>query len=142
LSQQAFINGSAQQQGEYMGDQKDICILIAANQPSIRNGLKMLLNEESGLYVVAEAQDSHELLKKIESTCPNVILLDWDLLGRSTPILIKTIGSLDQKLVVIVLSPEADLQQAALDAGADAFVKTGDPPRELLTTINELFRAK
>ena len=122
-----------------MGDQKNICILIAAGHPSIRSGLKVLLNEESDLYVVAEAQDSHELLKKVESTCPDVILLDWDLLDRSTPILIKTIGTLDRKSVVVVLSADSDHQQPALDAGADAFVNISDPPRVLLAVINNLF---
>ena len=125
-----------------MGNQNDISILIAASQPAIRSSLKMLLNEESSLYVVAEAQDGHELLKKIESTCPDVVLLDWDLLDRATPILINTIGTLNNELVVIVLSPESDHHQAALDAGADAFVNTSDPPRQLLTTINELINQK
>jgi len=124
-----------------MGDQKEIRILIAASQTSIRNGLKMLLNEENGMHVVAEAQDSHELLKKIESTCPNVVLLDWDVLDRATPILIKAICSLDKKSSVIVLGEEYDHQQLALEAGADAFVNIGDPPMDLVTTINELFRA-
>jgi two-component system response regulator NreC len=122
-----------------MGDQSHICVLIAASHPSIRSGLRVFLNEQSDLYVIAEAQDSHELLKKVESTCPDVILLDWDILDRSTPILIKTISALDRKSAVIVLSAESDHQQAALDSGADAFVKIGDPPRELLAVINKLF---
>ena len=125
-----------------MGDQNEIGVLIAASQPSVRNGLTILLNEESGLHVVAEAGDSHELLKKIESTCPDVILLDWDLLDRATPMLIKTICALDQNLTIITLSAEIDHMGSALEAGADAFVNMGDPPRELLTTINELFKAK
>ena len=120
-----------------MGDQKNICILIAASRPSIRSGLKVLLNEQSDLYVVAEAGDSHELLKKVEATCPDVILLDWDMLDRSTPILIKTISALDRKSAVIAMSVESDHQQVAMDSGADAFVNLGDPPSELLVTINK-----
>ena len=142
MSQHTHIDDSAQQRSLYMGDQKDICILIASSLPATRNALKMLLNEQSDLYVVAEAGDSHELLKKIESTCPDVVLLDWDLLDRATPILIKTICAGDQKLTTIVLSAESDHQQIALDAGAAAFVNIGNPPRELLATINELYRTK
>ena len=123
-----------------MGDQKDIFILIAANPPATRNALKLLLNEESGSYVVAEAGDSHDLLKKIESTHPDVILLDWDLLGRATPILIKTIATLDQKSAVIVLSADSDHKQTTLDAGADAFVSISDPPKELLVSINNIIK--
>ena len=88
--------------------------------------------------MVAEAGDSHELLKKIESTCPDVVILDWGLLDRATPILIKTICTLDEDLAVIALSTEADHRQAALDAGAGAFVRIGEPPSQLLTQINKL----
>ena len=123
-----------------MGDQKYNCILIAGNPPATRNALKLLLNEENGSYVVAEAGDSHELLKKIESTTPHVILLDWDLLHRATPILIKTIATLDQKSAVIVLSADSDHKQTTLDAGADAFVNIGDPPKELLVSINNIIK--
>lgn len=142
MSQYTHIDNSAQQRSLSMGDQKDICILIASSLPATRNALKMLLNEQSDLYVIAEAGDSHELLKKIESTCPDVVLLDWDLLDRATPILIKTICASDQKLTTIVLSADIDHMESALEAGADVFVNMGDPPRELQTTINEIFKAK
>ena len=52
---------------------------------------------------------------------------------------IKTIGTLDRKSVVVVLSANSDHQQPALDAGADAFVNISDPPRVLLAVINNLF---
>ena len=142
MSQHTHIDDSAQQRGLYMGDQKDICILIASSLPATRNALKMLLNEQSDLYVIAEAGDSHELLKKIESTCPDVVLLDWDLLDRATPMLIKTICASDQNLTIITLSAEIDHMESALEAGADVFVNMGDPPRELQTTINEILKAK
>jgi len=120
------------------GRSKKIGILIATSQPSIRSGLKMLLTDESDRWVVAEAQDSHELLKKIEATCPQVVLLDWNLLNRATPILIKTICTLDQDTTLIVLSAESEHQQLALEAGADAFANIGKPPRDLVAIINEM----
>jgi len=123
-----------------MGDQREICILIAANLPATRNALKILINEQPGLHVVAEAGDSHELFKKVESTSPDIVLLDWELLDRATPILIKAMRALDQQQFVIVLSSESDRQSAALEAGADGFVNIGNPPDELMITINELFR--
>ena len=123
-----------------MGERKEICILIASSQPSLRKGLKMFLNEESGLCVVAEAGDSHELIKKFESTHPDIVLLDWDLLDRATPILIKTISSLDQKTTLIVLSAKSDHMQVAMESGADSYVDISNPPGELLVTINKTLR--
>ena len=125
-----------------MNSRQKICILIAASSLATRNALKMYLNEQPGLYVVDEAKDGHELLKRIESTGPDVVLLDWDLLDRATPILIKTMCAHEQELTIITLSAESDHQQIALDAGADAFINLGDSPRVLLTVIDELIQAK
>ena len=121
-----------------MSEQKEIGILIATSQPATQAGLKMLLKEESSRYILAEAQDSHELLKKIEATCPQVVLLDWDLLDRATPILIKTICTLDPDTTLIIISAEAEHRQPAIDAGAYAFSSMADPPRQLMTMIEEL----
>ena len=122
-----------------MSDQNEIGILIAASLPATRNALMIFVNEQPGLHVVAEAGDSHELFKKVESTCPDAVLLDWELLDRATPILIQAMRALDQKHFVIVLSTNTDHREAALDAGADGFVNIGNPPHELLETIHKLF---
>ena len=121
-----------------MKSQRDLNTLIASNRPSTRSALKILLKEQSDLIVISEAQDGHELLKKIESTCPDLILLDWDLLDRATPILIKTVCELNQNLKVILLTANSDHKQAAIDAGADAYVNIGDSPTVLLETIKNL----
>jgi DNA-binding NarL/FixJ family response regulator len=121
-----------------MDDRQEHSILIASSSPANRNALKLFLSEQSGNFVVAEAGDSHELLKKFESTSADVVLLDWDLLDRSTPILIKTISAHDQNTAIIVLSPGNDHEQVAMDAGADAFVNIGDPPKELSIAINKV----
>lgn len=122
-----------------MGNRNEIGILIAASLPATRNALKMYVSEQPDMHVISEAGDSHELFKKVESTSPNVVLLDWDLLDRATPILIKAMRALNQNHIVIVLSAENDHQSTALDAGADGFVNMGKPPQELLKTIHELF---
>ena len=125
-----------------MGDRDDKYILIASSQPSLRNGLKLLLDEENGLLVVAAVADSHELIKKTESTLPDIVLLDWDLLGRATPILIKAISALEDHSAIIVLSVVADHRCASIEAGADAFVDISEPPGKLLVVINETLKVR
>ena len=111
-----------------MGDRDDKYILIASSQPSLRNGLKLLLDEENGLLVVATVADSHELIKKTESTLPDIVLLDWGLHERATPILVETISALKHLSAIIVLSIDADNRSASIEAGADAFVDGSDAP--------------
>ena len=125
-----------------MGDRDDTYILIASSQPALRKGLRVFLDEEYGLFVVAEAGDSHELIKKTESTLPDVVLLDWDLLERATPILIKAISALEDHSAIIVLSVVADHRCASIEAGADAFVDISEPPGKLLVVINETLKVR
>ena len=125
-----------------MPDKKEVCVLIAASLPATRKALKILLNEQEGLKVVSEAQDSHELLKKFESTCPDILLLEWEMLGRATPVLINVISTSNQDTGIVVLSSEPAVQAEAMDAGADAFVNTSDPPRELMKIVGELTKSK
>ena len=121
-----------------MNDTNEIHILIATSQPVISSGLKFLLNEEKDLYKVAKVRDGHELLRKIESICPDVLLLDWDLLDRATPMLINAICAYQPDLRIIVFSPKSELRRTVLEAGANAFVDISHPPRELLTAIHRL----
>ena len=121
-----------------MYDPNEIQILLATNRPATCNGLKSLLTQENTLYKVTTAQDGHELLKKIESIYPDLLLLDWDLLGRATPILISVVRAYKHNLQIIVFSPKSELKQPVLEAGANAFVDISYPPRELLTVMHRV----
>ena len=121
-----------------MGDKKRTSILIASSQQSLRSGLTVFVNGERNMCVVAEAHDSHELLKKIESTYPEVILLDWELLDRATPILINSISAIENNPSIITLSTDDNNKQAAVDAGSDGFVNISHPPRLLADEINKV----
>ena len=56
-------------------------ILLADNQPKVRFGLRVLLERQPGLKVVGEAVDAEDLLTQMEATCPDLILLGWELPG-------------------------------------------------------------
>ena len=124
-----------------MYDPNEIQILIATNRPATCNGLKSLLTHDNTLYKVSAAQDGHELLKKIESIYPDVLLLDWDLLSRATPLMISAVRAYKHDLQIIVFSPKSELKQSVVEAGANAFVDISYPPRELLTVMHRLLNS-
>jgi DNA-binding NarL/FixJ family response regulator len=113
-------------------------ILIADHQPAVRSAVKLLLEERLGLDVVGEAADSQELLSQLDHLRPDVILLDWDLPGWSAAGLSDALRGLGRQPRVIVLGAGPQSAQAALAAGADAFVSKYDPPRRLLTVVRAL----
>lgn len=115
-------------------------ILLADDQPEVRRALTILLEQQSGLTVVGEAVDAHHLLLQIEITCPDMLLLDWELPGMPAPQLLSTLRATCPDLLIIALSVRPGARRAALTAGASAFVSKADPPDRLLAAIRRVGR--
>lgn len=110
-------------------------ILLADDQPKVRFALRALLQQQPGLEVLGEAIDAHDLLANTENSCPDVVLLDWELPGLATDDLLSALRGACPNVLVIALSGRVQARQEALAAGADAFVSKGDPPERLLAAI-------
>ena len=111
-------------------------VLLADDQKKVCSALRLLLEQEPGLSVVGEAVEAEELLAQVEVTQPDLVLLDWELPGLRTHDGLVTLRTLCPHLKVIALSGQPEARQAALTAGADAFVSKGDPPEQLLATLH------
>jgi DNA-binding NarL/FixJ family response regulator len=110
-------------------------ILLADSQPKVRFGLRVLLQRQPGLKVVGEVSNAEDLLAQIEASCPDLILLDWELPGVAGGDLLSALRAACPDLLLIVLSGRTEVRRATLDAGADAFVCKCDPPERLLAAI-------
>ena len=115
-------------------------ILLADDQPKVRFALRVLLKRQSGIQVVGEAIDAQDLLEQTARDCPDLILLGWELPGRSISELLPSLRSLCPSLSIIALSGRLEARQVALDGGADAFVSKSDPPDRLLAAIQACCR--
>ena len=113
-------------------------VLIAEERPDIRRALKILLETQPDLDVVGEAINQAELLLQAKTTCPGLVLLDNTLINEQMDKLIPTLHNFECKPAVIVLSVRAEVEQPALNAGADAFVLKGAPPKTLLIAIEAI----
>ena len=110
-------------------------ILLAHDQPNVRFALRVLLEREPGLAIVGEATDGDDLLSRVETTLPDVVLLGWELPGLTTTDYLSLLRRIRPDLLVIALSVRSEARTAALSAGADAFVSKGDPPERLLAAL-------
>jgi DNA-binding NarL/FixJ family response regulator len=110
-------------------------ILIADDQPKVRLGLRLLLEQEEWTNVVGEAAGTQSLLAQVAAARPDLVLLDWSLQGSERPDLLSALRSRSPELAVVVLSGRPEAEQDALAAGADAFVSKADPPERLLAAI-------
>jgi len=113
-------------------------VLIADDQIEVRWALRMLLQEESGLTLIGEVTKTEELLTRAQATQPDLILLDWELPGHPSSLLLTILHKLLSRPRVIALSGRPEAQRAALAAGVDAFVSKADPPERLLITLRTM----
>jgi len=97
--------------------------------------MRVLLERQPGIKVIGEAIDAQDLLVQTEATCPDLILLDWELPGLAAVDSLPALRRVCPDLLVIALSGRPEARRAALAAGADAFASKTDPPERLLGAI-------
>lgn len=110
-------------------------ILLADSQAKVRFALRVLLARQQDLEVVGEAAGVDELLSRAAALCPDLVLLDWSMAAPLAAGLLLALRRDCPGLGIIVLSGRPEARDAALTAGADAFVSKGNPPEHLLAAI-------
>jgi DNA-binding NarL/FixJ family response regulator len=99
-------------------------ILLVDDHAIFRQGLKLLLQGQRDLQVVAEATNARQALDLVAREQPHITLLDLDLEGTSSLDILESLQSLAPETRVIVLTGirSKELQERALRLGARGFV--------------------
>ncbi len=119
-------------------DVTQLRILLADSQPKVRFALRVLLEHQAEFEIVGEIEDDKELLARTEAISPDLVLLHWRLNGSVAADVLPELRAVCPGLRVIVLSARPEAQEAALAAGADAFVSKVDPPERLMAAIRSV----
>lgn len=109
-------------------------ILIADHQPKVRFALRVVLQQRFGDKVIDEVIDANDLIAQAHVSCPDLVLIDLELVGMPLADLLAQLQSC-RHVYAIVLSCHGEARDQALLAGADAFVCKGNAPDELLSAI-------
>src|SRR5688572_10602013 len=97
-------------------------VYVADPIPEERSALRLLLLELK-MEVVGEAADWETTLAQAPTSRIDMLLIDWDLLPNSPNAALDELRmACPSALVVILISRMDARQQAALSAGADAFI--------------------
>lgn len=114
----------------------EITILIADDHPVFRKGLRQAI-EESGLTVVAEADDGEAAYTRIMQHRPQVAVLDVDMPRLDGFALARRL--LDEKIkieiVFLTMHRDEDIFNAALDLGARAYVVKDSAVTDIVASI-------
>lgn len=113
-------------------------IVIADQEPSTRSAIGMLLRAQPDMDLVGEATDLVDLLSQIKGTEPDLVILDWDVLGQRIDVLLDLLSLFDSPPTIVGLSVHEESRQAAMDAGVGALAYKGEHPDRLLAMIREI----
>lgn len=113
-------------------------VLLADGREQVRSALHILLDQEAELVPVGDVDDARSLPTAIDSTHPDVLLLDWELPDLVGPQMLLKLRTDFPDLKVIVLSCELGNRHVVLLSGADAFVSKIELPDRLLALLRRL----
>ena len=114
-----------------------IKLMLADDHAMLREGLRSKFAGNSDVEVVGEAASGKELLAKIPTVKPAVIILDMKLPDANGVTLIRQIKNNLPNCRIVVLTMYDHVRYAvhALESGADGFVVKGAPFEELLQAV-------
>ncbi len=118
-----------------------IRVMIADDHAILRAGLRMLLQAEPDMEVVAEATDSQQAVDRARVYRPDVILLDISMPGVGGLEVIQTLKRELPALKVLILTMYDDPEylRQALSAGASGYVLKRAADTELLSAIRAVY---
>ena len=115
-----------------------ITIVLADDHHVVRAGLRLLLDAEEDLEVVAEAADADGALRSVLGHTPGVLVLDLNMPGQTTSLdAIPLVRERSPRTAVVVLTMQEDPSFArhALQAGAAAYVLKDSANAELVEAV-------
>jgi DNA-binding NarL/FixJ family response regulator len=119
-----------------------IRVFIADDHPIVRQGLRRIVEADSGLVISGEAGDGVALLAALETAASDLVLLDVSMPGGPFLDTLKALRERFPSIRVLVLSvhPEDQWAVRALRAGAFGYLTKDHSPDQLLEAIRRVYR--
>jgi DNA-binding NarL/FixJ family response regulator len=123
---------------------EEISILIADDHPIFRRGLRAVIESDSALKIVAEADDGEIALAEIARLEPQIVILDADMPKVDGLTVARTIQAKNLPTLPIFLTMHKDeaIFNAAIDADVKGFVIKDGAATDIVNCIKEVARGK
>jgi two-component system response regulator NreC len=120
-----------------MGDKDSITVVLADDHVVVRSALRMLLEGEKGIKVVAEADDADSAIRYVNGHNPAVLILDINMPGGSGLGAIPKLRSQSPETQIVMLTMQAEIASAreALQAGVRGYILKEAASDELVKAV-------
>jgi len=112
---------------------KTVTVGVAEDQQIFRKGLVLLLNELENVQVIIEAENGSVLLDRMKETCPDIVILDYDMPIVSGIEASRFIRKMYPSVKIIILSmyESENYVESAIENGANGYLSKDDDLYEL-----------
>ena len=119
-------------------------IILADDHVLIRQGIKKILERESGIEIIGEAGDGLALLRLLNNLTPNLVILDISMPNLRGLEVIREIKATHSTIKVLMLTMHKEIEyfHNAISAGADGYLLKEDADTELFAAIKEIRRGR
>ncbi|HEY3125508.1 MAG TPA: response regulator [Candidatus Limnocylindria bacterium] len=118
---------------------RQIRLVIADDNPMVREGLRSAIATSDDLVTVGLASDGKEALRLVRDLDPDVIVLDHRMPGQ-LGLDVATRLRADSDIAVVMFTLDEGIREQALAAGVAAFVPKDTPLSTLLSEIRRVAR--
>jgi pilus assembly protein CpaE len=117
-----------------------IQVMLVDDSAEARQTLRMLLQLEEDIQVLAEACDGAQALEKLATIVPDVVLMDMNMPGMDGVAATERICAEYPNISVILVSVQTDAEcvRRCLQAGARKYLCKPVDPEVLLATVREV----
>ncbi len=115
-------------------------VFVVDDHPIVRQGLSLLINQESDLFVCGEAEEMHSALPAIQAANPDILIVDISLNGPDGLELLKNARLTSPRLPVLILSmhDESIYAERALRAGANGYIMKQEATERVLVALRRI----
>jgi DNA-binding NarL/FixJ family response regulator len=115
-----------------------IKVLLVDDQAMVRAGLRMILEAESDIQVIGEAEDGTKAISSVRTLQPDVVLMDIQMPvmnGLEATRRIVHEGERLSRVLILTTFERDDYIFEALRSGASGFILKNAPPEDLVTAV-------
>lgn len=115
-------------------------VLVVDDHPLLRQGLAMLINQQTDMQVCGEAEEVYTAMQCIAQKRPDVVIVDISLKGPDGLDLLKSIRATNPDLPVLILSmhDEATYAERAIRARANGYIMKQEATEKVLVALRRI----
>lgn len=120
-------------------DGTPITVILADDHEVVRDGIRMIIEAQGDMEVVAEEGDADAARRRVSGLKPSVLVLDLNMPGEPSMEVLPTIAEVSPETSIVVLTMQEDpgFAREAFRRGANGYVLKHAAGRELVEAIRE-----